>query len=192
MVERINRRDLIIEEASRLFVEQGYAATSVRQIAEAVGCTEAALYYHFKDGKRELLQAVFERNIPDFLHTVEACSVAPSLRDFAACFMRKMVNKAQEHMVNQLRWIFTEFPNLTEEERFLLHSKNAVFRAALQTQLLRYVPDEVEAEHLVWLFMFTGFGYGQMMITLDLQASIDFDLDGFVDFLADRVAAGHE
>jgi AcrR family transcriptional regulator len=192
MVERTNRRDLIIEEASRLFVEQGYAATSVRQIAEAVGCTEAALYYHFKDGKRELLQAVFECNIPDFLHAVEACSAAPSLHEFASCFMRKMVNKAEEHMVSQLRWIFTEFPNLSDEERLLLYNKNAMFRTALKTQLLRYVPDEVEADHLAWLFMFTGFGYGQMMITLDLQSATDFDLDGFIDFLADQIAAGRE
>jgi AcrR family transcriptional regulator len=192
MVERINRRDLIIEEASRLFVEQGYAATSVRQIAEAVGCTEAALYYHFKEGKRELLQAVFECNIPDFLHAVEACSAALSLRGFASCFMRKMVNKAEEPMVSQLRWIFTEFPNLTDEERFLLHHKNAVFRTALKAQLRCYVQDEAEIDHLAWLFMFTGFGYGQMMITLDLQSATDFDLDGFIDFMADRVAAGRE
>jgi AcrR family transcriptional regulator len=192
MVERTNRRDLIIEEASRLFVEQGYAATSVRQIAEAVGCTEAALYYHFKDGKRELLLAVFECNIPDFLHAVEGCSTAPSLREFASCFMRKMVNKTEEHMISQLRWIFTEFPNLTDEERFLLYNKNALFQTALRTQLLRYVPDEAEADHVAWLFMFTGFGYGQMMITLDLQSATDFDLNGFIDFVAERVAAGRE
>ena len=123
MVERTNRRDMIIAEASRLFVEQGYAATSVRQIAEAVGCTEAALYYHFKEGKRELLQAVIECNIPDLLHAVDECSAAPSLHDFVLCFMRRMVNKAQKHMVSQLRWIFTEFPNLTDEERLPLYEQ---------------------------------------------------------------------
>jgi AcrR family transcriptional regulator len=192
MVERTNRRDLIIEEASRLFVEQGYAATSVRQIAEAVGCTEAALYYHFKDGKRELLQAVFECNIPNLIHAVEACSTSPSLHDFVACFMRQMVNKAQDHMVSQLRWIFTEFPNLSEDERFLLYNKNAVFRTALKTRLLRYVPGEAEVDHIAWLLMFVGFGYGQMMITLGLLSATDFDLDAFVDFLADQIAAGHE
>jgi AcrR family transcriptional regulator len=192
MVERTNRRDLIIEEASRLFVEQGYAATSVRQIAEAVGCTEAALYYHFKDGKRELLQAVFECNIPDFIHAVEACGAAPTLHDFVVCFMRQMVNKAQEHMVSQLRWIFTEFPNLSDDERVLLYHKNAMFREALKTQLLRYVSDEVKVDYLIWLLMFVGFGYGQMMVTLDLQSASDFDLETFVNFLADQVVAGHE
>ena len=192
MVERTNRRDLIIEEASRLFVEQGYAATSVRQIAEAVGCTEAALYYHFKDGKRELLQAVFERNIPDFVQAIEACGTSATLHDFVVCFMRQMVNKAQEHMVSQLRWIFTEFPNLSEDERDLLHLKNAMFREALKKQLLRYVADESKVDYLIWLLMFVGFGYGQMMVTLDLQSASDFDLETFVNFVADQVGSGNE
>ncbi len=47
--KRQNRRDLIIETAAELFQEQGYDATSVRQIAAAVGCSEAALYYLFKE-----------------------------------------------------------------------------------------------------------------------------------------------
>jgi TetR/AcrR family transcriptional regulator, cholesterol catabolism regulator len=49
--DRINRRDQIIDTAAQLFQEQGYTATSVRQIADAVGVTEAALYYHFLNAK---------------------------------------------------------------------------------------------------------------------------------------------
>ena len=130
MVERTNRRDLIIEEASRLFVDQGYAATSVRQIAEAVGCTEAALYYHFKDGKRELLQAVVECNIPDLIHAVEECSGETSLEGFTRCFLRRIANTAHLHMVSQLRWITAEFPNLTDEERQPIYHKHSMFRNA--------------------------------------------------------------
>ena len=86
MCERVNRRDRIIEEAARLFIEQGYAATSVRQIAEACGCTEAALYYHFKEGKRELLQAAVEHIMPDLLQAVEECSKARSLHELVILF----------------------------------------------------------------------------------------------------------
>ena len=67
MPERINRRDNIVDAAAHLFVQNGYDATSVRQIADVVGVTEAALYYHFKDGKRELMQAVLECNMPDLM-----------------------------------------------------------------------------------------------------------------------------
>ena len=38
---------LILETAQRLFDEHGYDATSLRQIAEAVGMTKAAVYYHY-------------------------------------------------------------------------------------------------------------------------------------------------
>lgn len=40
-------RALILDTARRLFEEQGYAATSLRQIAESVGMTKAAVYYHY-------------------------------------------------------------------------------------------------------------------------------------------------
>ncbi|WP_155335215.1 TetR/AcrR family transcriptional regulator [Acrocarpospora corrugata] len=41
-------RARIQEIALRLFTEQGYEATSLREIAEALGVTKAALYYHFR------------------------------------------------------------------------------------------------------------------------------------------------
>jgi AcrR family transcriptional regulator len=44
----------ILEAASALFAERGYRATSMRAIAEEVGITKAALYYHFAS-KEELL-----------------------------------------------------------------------------------------------------------------------------------------
>ncbi|MEO3812638.1 helix-turn-helix domain-containing protein [Sphaerisporangium sp. B11E5] len=48
MRETTDTRTRIQEIALRLFTEQGYEATSLREIAEALGVTKAALYYHFK------------------------------------------------------------------------------------------------------------------------------------------------
>jgi AcrR family transcriptional regulator len=192
MIERTNRRDMILEEASRLFIEQGYAATSIRQIAEAVGCTEAALYYHFKDGKRELLQAVVERTIPDLLGAVEECRTARSLHELVLLFARGMAANARQHMATKLRWLMTEFPTLTGEERALLYEKHTKFRLALYEQIKRFVPDDAEAGRLAWLLVFVVFGYGQLMINLDMQAFAPFDLDDFIEFLARQVTAGYE
>jgi AcrR family transcriptional regulator len=50
-------RQRILVAAVELFSENGYAGTSVRDIADALGMTKAALYYHFA-GKEEILQAV--------------------------------------------------------------------------------------------------------------------------------------
>jgi AcrR family transcriptional regulator len=54
---RGDTRTEILEVARELFSDQGYDATSLREIAERVGITKAALYYHFKS-KDEILRAL--------------------------------------------------------------------------------------------------------------------------------------
>ena len=49
-------RAAIIEVAQQLFVEDGYGATSIQAIAEAVGVSEATIYVHFEN-KASLLWA---------------------------------------------------------------------------------------------------------------------------------------
>lgn len=51
-------RELILATAKRLFDEQGYDATSLRQIAEAVGMTKAAVYYHYPAKEHLLLELI--------------------------------------------------------------------------------------------------------------------------------------
>src|SRR3954447_7727665 len=51
-------KQLILETAQRLFDEQGYDATSLRQIAEAVGMTKAAVYYHYPAKENLLLELI--------------------------------------------------------------------------------------------------------------------------------------
>jgi AcrR family transcriptional regulator len=46
--ETPDTRTRIQDIALALFIEQGYEATSLREIAEKLGVTKAALYYHFK------------------------------------------------------------------------------------------------------------------------------------------------
>ena len=43
----------ILRHAARLFAERGWAATTLREIAAAAGCTKPALYYHW--GNKEAL-----------------------------------------------------------------------------------------------------------------------------------------
>ena len=47
----------ILETARRLFAELGYDATSLQMIADEIGLTKAAVYYHFR-AKSELLRAI--------------------------------------------------------------------------------------------------------------------------------------
>ncbi|MET8132780.1 TetR/AcrR family transcriptional regulator [Streptomyces sp. NPDC005251] len=56
---RGDTRQRIQDVALELFSEQGYEKTSLREIAEHLGVTKAALYYHFKT-KEEILISLFE------------------------------------------------------------------------------------------------------------------------------------
>src|SRR3954469_5309721 len=50
----------LVEVATRLFTEQGYAATSLDQIVAGARVTKGALYHHFS-GKQAVFEAVFEK-----------------------------------------------------------------------------------------------------------------------------------
>ncbi|MFC7308291.1 TetR/AcrR family transcriptional regulator [Streptomyces monticola] len=56
---RGNTRQRIQDVALELFVQQGYEKTSLREIAEHLDVTKAALYYHFKT-KEDILIGLFE------------------------------------------------------------------------------------------------------------------------------------
>ena len=55
-------RDRIMDEAATLFLQQGYDATSLRDIADAVGMKAGSIYYHFAS-KDELLAQILHRGI---------------------------------------------------------------------------------------------------------------------------------
>jgi len=63
---KINRRAEIIEAAEKLMVSHGLSGVTTRRISQEVGCSEGALYVHFK-GRLELLLAMLEESLPDML-----------------------------------------------------------------------------------------------------------------------------
>ncbi|MFD3535779.1 TetR/AcrR family transcriptional regulator [Streptomyces sp. NPDC058664] len=56
---RGNTRQRIQDVALHLFAEQGYEKTSLREIAEHLDVTKAALYYHFKT-KEDIIIGIFQ------------------------------------------------------------------------------------------------------------------------------------
>jgi AcrR family transcriptional regulator len=55
-------RQQILETAQRLFADRGYDATSLQMIADEMGLTKAAVYYHFP-AKSEILKAAMRPGI---------------------------------------------------------------------------------------------------------------------------------
>ncbi|MBR3083434.1 MAG: TetR/AcrR family transcriptional regulator [Oscillospiraceae bacterium] len=58
-MEKSNTREEILEAALDLFAVHGYEATSISQLADAVGLRKASLYSHFAN-KRDILDTVVE------------------------------------------------------------------------------------------------------------------------------------
>jgi AcrR family transcriptional regulator len=63
---RVNRRKAILQAAEKLILERGLSGVTTRQISREAGCSEGALYVHFR-GRLELLLAVLEESLPEML-----------------------------------------------------------------------------------------------------------------------------
>jgi len=102
-----DRRRAIIAAAERLFAEHGYARTSMKQLAAAVGVADASLYNHFAS-KREILEALYEeRGFPQALDVLEHL---PGAADMARQFQLNVLASADLWAQNAdfLRVVFTE------------------------------------------------------------------------------------
>lgn len=74
-------RKQILDASLRLFSEKGFARTSVRDIAQAAGITDAAIYYHFAS-KRDLFEALIdERGFAAALEGLERIEVTVGSRE---------------------------------------------------------------------------------------------------------------
>jgi AcrR family transcriptional regulator len=110
--EVMSTRDRILDVALDLFIEKGYDKTSLREIAEPLGFTKAALYYHFAS-KEDILMALHMR-----LHEfgTEALGRMGNEEPTAALW-----GELLEQMVDQM---------LANRKIFLLHERNqAAFEA---------------------------------------------------------------
>src|SRR5215469_18327749 len=68
---KANRRSEILRATEMLMRSRGLSGVTTREISRAVGCSEAALYVHFK-GRLELLLAMLEESLPGMLRPLEA------------------------------------------------------------------------------------------------------------------------
>jgi AcrR family transcriptional regulator len=90
---KVNRRSDILRAAEKLVRTRGLSGVTTRQISKEVGCSEGALYVHFK-GRLELLLAMLEENLPTMLQPLET--------------LQKSLGRgsAQDNLVQALNGIF--------------------------------------------------------------------------------------
>jgi AcrR family transcriptional regulator len=75
--DEANRRQALIRASARLFREKGFEATTVRDIAGAVGMRSGSPFYHFSN-KQDILKAVMEEGLRQGLDRTEEALKAAS------------------------------------------------------------------------------------------------------------------
>jgi len=180
------RREQLMEVATKLFARNGYEATTTAAIALAAGVTEPILYRHFKS-KQELFVAIVKqvsertmKHWQDLIAGVDdpaeqirrvAIELPQHMQQLADAYHvlhgalatsrdKKVLAVMREHY-NQIEKFFAKI--VTDGQKTSVFRKNIVPRAA------------------AWQLIITGIGYG--MIALNL-AQLDHSLtDGAIESL---------
>jgi len=87
-VEARDTRTRIQAVALELFTENGYDTTSLREIAERLGVTKAALYYHFKS-KEEIVESITVDQVNRVEAMIEWAQGQPSTMQTRKEFLRR-------------------------------------------------------------------------------------------------------
>jgi AcrR family transcriptional regulator len=94
--EHNSTRERILDVALDLFNTQGYDKTSMREIAEKVGFSKPAIYYHFA-GKEDILMALHLR-LHDFMNAaVSVAELADTSPRAWTTLLDRLVDQILEH-----------------------------------------------------------------------------------------------
>jgi AcrR family transcriptional regulator len=107
--ERAELRRLIMDAARRLFAAEGYAAVSMRRIADVIDYSATAIYFHFKDKQsliRELVADDFNQLAVAFADLAGVADPVDRLRRLG----RLYVGFAVEHPNHYKLMFMTEVP----------------------------------------------------------------------------------
>ncbi len=185
-----SRSSAILDAATRLFLEQGYAGTSMDDVVSAARASKQTLYRNFGD-KEGLFRAVIEANIADaeagtngvLEELAGTTDLAGDLRAFARQHLRDVL---QPHLMQIRRLVIAEadrFPGLarTWYERGPERAHDAfeaLFTGLAARGLLRVERPRLAAEHFNWLILSIPL---QRALYLPASAELDLNLDDIAD-----------
>lgn len=100
----------ILTRAAELFYQRGYDATSIRELADAVGISSSTLYHHYKN-KQQILHAIVRGFMTDFndaiIPVLQDRSVPPRDRLAQAARLHLRISEERRHQLllgNPFRW----------------------------------------------------------------------------------------
>jgi AcrR family transcriptional regulator len=116
--ENNSKREIIIEQAAKLFKEKGYKAASMRELATAVGVEAASLYNHIQS-KNDLLNAICMNVANRYTSTITQVEneLTPAINKFEKLLkfhVTEMLVNYEEVYVTDHDWRNMEEPHLSE------------------------------------------------------------------------------
>ena len=103
---RTDTRAVILQTALELFAEKGYEATSMREIAEQIGISKPALYYHF-DSKEDIVRGVLSDQLAQIEELVAWVGEQPSSPGLAAEVIQRWSDIVQAHGTAMFRFMLS-------------------------------------------------------------------------------------
>ena len=127
---KVNKLDLILMEAAKLFRQKGFGGTSMRDLAEQVGMEAASLYYHI-GSKEEILEKIcfnVARTYISHLEEIEQTNESnlEKLKELIRLHIRMMITDGSEVSVTNHDWKYLSDEKLSEFKELRSFYENRV------------------------------------------------------------------
>lgn len=175
-------QETILDRATDSFRKRGIKATTIKIIAAESGCTNAALYYHYPEGKTQILHESILRLLRTRLRSFE--SIEP---DDLTSFLSGIGSGAFEDfgaMTDNVSWLILEYQELPTAIQHELHEHLKKAQGHIASAVSQFVSDSGEAAQLGWIVFCACFGYLQLFQRMGLASAVDFTPEQFVDSVA--------
>ena len=140
MTKGRQRQKQLYDASARLFASQGYHATSLRELAEALGLNKSSLYHYF-DSKQQLLYQLLDDYISEALAEIQSlCAGERDPEEKLADFMR-YYTRFYARDLDRLALLVNEVDNLEPRYRKVLEKKERRYLAAL-TDILEQLREQ--------------------------------------------------
>lgn len=64
-IQAIERKSQLLKSAKKLFAQNGYHATTTRQITKNIGMADGLIYHYFPEGKKQILETIIKEFVDD-------------------------------------------------------------------------------------------------------------------------------
>jgi AcrR family transcriptional regulator len=125
--KKASKKEFILKKAALMFREKGFAATSMRDLAETVGIEAASLYNHIRS-KNEMLESIcfdVANRFTIFMDEVETNNQSPikKIDTLIRFHIKQLIGSFEEVIVSDREW-----KHLDEPFRSNFHNQRRTYR----------------------------------------------------------------